>query len=210
MNNTILKIAIQKTGRLKEPSLAWLNSLGLNFANTARQLVAPCLNASAKLVLVRNRDIWALVQSGIVDCGITGENILKEYGAEPLKNRGLAFGGCKLVIATPKNSIITNVKMLNNKCIATSYPNSLNKFLAQNAINASVVEMKGSVEVAPELGLADAICDITQSGKTLKENSLEPIFTIYNSRAVLIKNPKLDKKKQAIFDKLLYENILSK
>lgn len=187
-NNII--IAVQKEGRLRNPSLEYLKSLGLEFPEeNGRRLVVPCKNYGAEILYVRHSDIPQYVQNGAADFGIVGGNVLYEKNFNIKEVKELDFGKCSLVIAVPLASPIQKTQDLEGERIVTSYPNSLRKFLQKQKINAAIIEMKGSVEVVPVLGLADAICDLTQTGNTLKENSLKPIETLLNSTALLIESP---------------------
>lgn len=147
-------------------------------------------------ILVRNSDIPVYVDSGVADFGIVGENVLFEQECRLPVITKLGFGKCSLVIAAPKK-----IKDLSEERIATSYPNTLKKYLRKNKINASIIKINGSVEICPRLGLCDAICDITQSGKTLRENRLKVIEKIMNSQAVLIGSPFLSEEKAKVFEK---------
>jgi ATP phosphoribosyltransferase len=178
-----IKIAIQKNGRLTQPSLDILSSL-------TGDTVEP--------ILVRNSDIPVYVNAGIAEFGIVGENVLLEQGCQLPAIKKLGFGKCSLVIAAPEK-----VKDLSEERIATSYPNTLKKYLRKNNLNASIIKINGSVEICPKLGLCDAICDITQSGKTLKENDLEIVEKIFESEAVLISSPCISKEKAMEFKKSL-------
>jgi len=147
---------------------------------------------------VRNSDIPVYVDSGVADFGIVGENVLFEQECRlPVISR-LGFGKCSLVIAAPRK-----IKDLSEERIATSYPNTLKKYLKRNKINASIIKINGSVEICPGLGLCDAICDITQSGRTLKENRLRVVEKIMDSEAVLVGSPCLSQEKKIAFEKLL-------
>lgn len=190
MKRNNIRIAIQKEGRLRNPSLEYLESLGLQFPKQKGiTLVVPCKNADAEILYVRHSDIPQYVQSGAADFAIVGGNVLYEKNFKIKEVEKLNFGKCSLVIAVPLDSSIQKIQNLEGERIATSYPNSLRKFLQKQKINAAIIEIKGSVEVAPALGLADAICDLTQTGNTLKENSLKPIETLFDSMAVFIESP---------------------
>lgn len=195
---TKVRIAIQKKGRMQAQSLKFLKSMGLQFKKNGKKLIIPCKNANIELLFVRNSDIPEYVKGEVADFGIVGENLLREknYKLETIKKLG--FGKCSLVIAAPKR-----VMGLDGERIATSYPNSLKSYLKSKKINASIIEIKGSVEIAPSLNLADAICDITQTGKTLRENGLFQIEKIMDSQAVLIKSPGTSNEKLAYFNKFL-------
>ena len=199
-----LKIAIQNSGRLKEDSLKYLQALGLQLGEANhRALILPCRNAAIEILYVRHIDIPQYVQGGAADFGIAGENVIFENDPKVQVVRKLGFGQCSLVIAVPKNSAIKDSKDLEGERIATAYPRSLRKFLKQSRINASVVEIRGSAEISTSLNLADAICDLTQTGNTLRENGLVPIETILKSEAVLIVNPLIDKEQYTYFETFL-------
>ena len=185
-----IRIAIQKEGRLRNPSLEYLESLGLQFPKqNGRTLVVPCKNADAEILYVRHSDVPQYVQNGAADFAIVGDNVLYEKDFKIREVEKLNFGKCSLVIAVPLDSSIQKIQDLEGERIATSYPNSLRKFLQKQKINAAIIEIRGSVEIAPALGLADAICDLTQTGNTLKENSLKTIETLFDSMAVFIESP---------------------
>jgi len=190
MKRNNIRIAIQKEGRLRNPSLEYLESLGLQFPKeNGRTLVVPCKNADAEILYVRHSDVPQYVQNGAADFAIVGGNVLYEKDFKIREVENLNFGKCSLVIAVPLDSSIQKIQDLEGERIATSYPNSLRKFLQKQKINAAIIEIRGSVEIAPALGLADAICDLTQTGNTLKENSLKPIETLFDSMAVFIESP---------------------
>jgi len=149
-------------------------------------------------LLVRNSDIPVYVECGVADFGIVGKNVLFELECRLPVIAKLGFGKCSLVIAAPKK-----IKDLSEERIATSYPNTLKKYLRKNGINASITKINGSVEICPKLGLCDAICDITQTGKTLKENNLTVIEKIMDSQAVLISSPFVSKEQAKNFEKLI-------
>jgi ATP phosphoribosyltransferase len=184
-----LKIAIQKKGRLFEDSINFLKNKGITFGNITSQLTINSDNSDVQLILLRDDDIPTYVYQKVADIGIVGENEVIEQQIDLKIIKKLEFAICKLVIASPSNSNISNINQLSGERIATSYPNTLRKFLSQNNINASIIKLEGSVEVAPSLGIADAIMDITQSGKTINDNNLKIIETIALSQAVLITNP---------------------
>jgi len=186
-SNNTLKIGIQSKGKLALASQEYLYSLGLRFRPAGKNdLVLPCLNCGVEIMLLRDDDIPRLVDISAIDLGIVGENVVyeKNFGVEIIKNLG--FGACSLVIAVPQNSKIKNIKDLNGEKIATTYPKLLNDFLEKNRIAAEIIEIKGSAEIIPRLKVANAICDLTQTGKTLKANNLVQIATVLESQAVLI------------------------
>lgn len=190
MKRNNIRIAIQKQGRLKTPSLKYLDSLGLKFLEkNGKKLIVSCQNTNVEILYVRHSDIPQYVQDGAADFGIVGSNVLyeKDFNIKTIKK--LDFGKCSLVIAVPFMSKIKKIQDLEGERIATSYPNSLRKFLSKQKISAVIIEIKGSVEIAPTLGLADAICDLTQTGNSLRENNLKPIATLFNSTALFIESP---------------------
>ncbi|MBP6880857.1 ATP phosphoribosyltransferase [Candidatus Saccharibacteria bacterium] len=185
-----MKIGIQKSGRLRQPALDFLKELGWEGPETD-ELLAFCPNdVTVQIANGRHSDLPAMVQNGIIDIAIVGQNTLIEndYIFDQLAK--LEFGKCKLSIAAPINSV-RQIKELQGKRIATSYPRSLKRFLGKIKVTAEVVTLSGSVEIAPALGMADAICDLVQSGKTLETNKLEVISDVYESQAVLIANKNL-------------------
>ena len=204
MERTAIRVAIQKEGRLRDPSLNFLKSLGLAFnEKNGRTLLITCLNTDVEILYVRHVDIPKYVQSGVADFAIVGGNVLYENNFNVREIKKLKFGKCNLVIAVPIVSLIQKTEKLEGERIATSYPNSLRKLLQKKKINAIIVKIKGSVEVAPALGLADAICDLMQTGNTLKENALKPIETLFNSTAVFIESPFKSRQKNEFINKFL-------
>jgi ATP phosphoribosyltransferase len=185
MNN--LKIAIQKNGKLFAESEKFLRALDLKFSLTKR-ILNSCDNCNLDLILLRDDDIPEYVARGWADFGIVGADVLGEQDKPLIIEKRLNFGQCSLVLAVPKDSNIKTISDLQNKRLATSYPNLTKQFLDKNNLNAEIVTLSGSVEIAPALGLSDAIVDITQTGNTLKENGLIIIKNLLDSEAVLIKN----------------------
>ena len=167
-----LKIAIQNKGRLNKPSLQFLKSLGLKLPENGRKLMNKCKKTGIEVLYSRSGDIPEYVSRGVADFGIVGQNVLIEKGLKVKQIKPLGFGQCKLVIAVPKQSKIQSIKDLEGERIATSYPKTLRRYLEKNQINAAIITIGGSVEAAPSLNLADAICDLTQTGTTLKDNKL--------------------------------------
>ena len=182
-----------------KPSLAYLKECGLKFAGNGRSLIVSCENADVELLFVRNSDIPEYVRYGVADFGIVGRNVLMEKENNLKIVKGLDFGKCSLVIATSKNSKINSLTDLDHERIATSYPRILKSFLKKRGISASIIEIQGSVEICPALGLADAIFDITQTGRTLKENGLRVIEQVADSEAVLIRNTNIDSNYEDLF-----------
>ncbi len=184
-----LRIAVQSHGRLSEPSLEYLRSLGLKFKTNGRALITPCDNFSLDILHLRDDDIPEYVSREVADFGIVGENVLYEKNSRVNIIKRLGFGFCSLVIGVPDDSSIQEVADLEGERIATSYPRILSEYLKEKGVNAAIIPIEGSVEIAPSLNLADAICDLTQTGKTLKENHLVSLVTILQSQAVLIESP---------------------
>ncbi|HCW32598.1 MAG: ATP phosphoribosyltransferase, ATP phosphoribosyltransferase [Candidatus Peregrinibacteria bacterium GW2011_GWF2_39_17] len=184
-----LKIAIQSKGRLKDDSLKFLRSLRLKFTVREKSLFISCTNFDLTILFLRNEDIPEYVGRGVADFGIVGENILAEKENELKVVQKLGFGTCFLVIAIPKLSNIKTPNDLEGGRIATSYPQTLTRYLRQNKISATVITLRGSVEIAPSLNLADAICDLTQTGTTLREQGLVPLTSLLQSEAILVESP---------------------
>jgi len=181
-----LKIAIQKSGRLNEKSVELLKNCGLSFENYKSSLVSTVSNFPLEILFLRDDDIPEYVQDGIADLGIVGENVISETGVDVSFLQLLGFGKCTLKLAVQTHSTIENVADLNGKSIATSYPVILKNFLDKNNIIADIRTISGSVEIAPGLGLSDAIFDIVSTGGTLKSNGLKPFAEVMKSEAVLI------------------------
>ncbi len=181
-----LKIAIQKSGRLNEKSVALLKNCGLNFENYKSSLITSVSNFPLEILFLRDDDIPEYVQDGIADLGIVGENVIQEKEVDVEYLQALGFGKCTLKIATQKGKPFESLQELNGKSIATSYPVILDKFLRSHQITADIRTISGSVEISPGLGLSDAICDIVSTGGTLKSNGLEPFADVLSSQAILI------------------------
>lgn len=186
MSDKNLKIAIQNKGRLSEPSVEFLYSLGLKFKSNGRNCITSCENFPLDILYIRDDDIAEYVSRGVADFGILGENVVYEKQAEVKVIKKLGFGKCSLIIAAPIMSEIKLKRDLENKIIATSYPCLLLSYLNKEKINSSIIKLRGSVELAPTVGLSDAICDIARTGQTLKDNNLIPLIKIMDSQAVLI------------------------
>lgn len=181
-----LKIAIQKSGRLNEKSIELLRNCGLNFENYKSSLITSAFNFPIEILFLRDDDIPKYVQDGIADLGIVGENVILEKQVEVNYLQRLGFGKCSLKIAVPNHVDYQKLDDLEGKSIATSYPNILQEFLREQNINADIRMISGSVEISPNLGLSDAICDIVSTGGTLRSNGLKPFAEILNSEAILI------------------------
>ncbi len=213
MKNTNLKLAIQKNGRLTEDAVNFLRSAGLQFENYKQKLFSSCRNFPLEIVYVRDDDIPDYVESGAVDLGIVGQNILNESNKDVKNIMNLNFGICSLSIAIPENSDVKVVKQLINARIFTSYPNSTKKYFKKKNIPVNIIVVSGSVEITPALGIADAIVDLVATGRTLALNDLRIIEKIYDSQAILITGSKnnLSEEKQILMQKLInrFKKVLS-
>ncbi len=201
---TKLKIAIQKSGRLSESSLKLLKECGIEFDNGLNKLKAEAFNFPLEVFFLRDDDIPQYVEDGVADIGIVGENIVLEKNKKIKLVDKLGFGKCRLSIALPKENKYSSLTEFNGKRFATSYPNILSSYLKKNKINAEIQEISGSVEIAPGIGLADAICDLVSSGSTLFTNGLKETEVILKSEAILVANKNLKKEQIHILDKLLF------
>jgi ATP phosphoribosyltransferase len=199
-----LKIAIQKSGRLHDGSIKLLQECGIDISNGRSQLRIIAANFPLEVFFLRDDDIPEYVQDAVADIGFVGQNVVLEKNKEVDSMERLGFGKCRLSLAVPKNGKIRSVQDLNNARIATSYPDILSEYLKSKNISALIHEISGSVEIAPRIGLADAICDLVSSGSTLFSNELEEIETVLQSEAVLICNKYLTAGKKGILDKLLF------
>jgi ATP phosphoribosyltransferase len=199
-----LKIAIQKSGRLSDNSKKLLEECGIKFSNGISVLKTRARNFPVELLFLRDDDIPQYVEQQVADIGILGENMVLEKNKDVNIIEQLGFAHCRLSLAIPKEETYTGIKYLTNKKIATSYPNILSGFLKKNSISAEIEEISGSVEIAPGIGLADAVCDIVSSGSTLLTNGLLEVETILKSQAVIIGNKNLSREKNAILNKLLF------
>ncbi len=201
---TPLRIAIQKSGRLQEDSLKLLKESGLHFSNGKDQLKTQARNFPIELLFLRDDDIPQYVEDQVADAGIVGENVLIEKQKKNELVKRLDFAKCRLSIAVPRSENYTGISYLQGKNIATSYPVIVQQFLAKHGIQAGIHEISGSVEIAPGIGLADAICDIVSTGSTLLSNGLKEVETVIQSEAVLIATPDLPEAKKQILDKLIF------
>lgn len=199
-----LKIAIQKSGRLYEESLQLLKDCGIDYNNGKDQLKVAVSNFPLEIYFLRNSDIPQYVADGVVDVAIVGENLLIEKEKDIDVVVRLGFSKCKVSLAVPKEVETDDISYFQNKKIATSYPNTLSKFLKENHISAEIHYISGSVEIAPNMGLADGICDIVSSGSTLFKNGLRETKTILRSEAVLAKNPNLSEEETTILNQLVF------
>ncbi|MDR1756824.1 MAG: ATP phosphoribosyltransferase [Culturomica sp.] len=199
-----LKIAVQKSGRLNEDSLKLLKECGISVDNGKEQLMAQASNFRLEVLYLRNSDIPQYVKDGVVDIAIIGDNTEREKKTGIRRVLDLGFSRCRLSIAVPKSTDFTGLSWLQGKRIATSYPNSLKDFLAENGLEAEIHEISGSVEIAPNMGLADAVCDLVSSGSTLFKNGLTEVFRIFESEAILVANPGLSGEKLALLEQLVF------
>lgn len=193
-----LRVAVQKSGRLNEDSMKILKDIGISIDNGKDQLKASARDFPVEVFYLRNGDIPQYLKDGVVDAAIIGENVLIEKGEGIEIAEQLGFSKCKVCIAVPKSAKYSSIKDLEGKRIATSYPNTVKRFLDQQGVSANLHIINGSVEIAPNIGLADAICDIVSSGSTLFKNNLKEVETILRSEAVLAISPVLCEDKKAI------------
>ena len=200
----MVRIAIQKSGRLNQSSLALLKSCGISIDNGKDQLKAAAKNFPMEVFYLRNGDIPQYMRDGVVDLAILGENLLVEKGRNLDVIEQLGFSRCRVSIAVPKNTAFESVKDLEGKRIATSYPNTVNAFLKANQIKADLHIINGSVEISPNIGLADAICDIVSSGSTLFKNNLKEVIEIAQSQAVLVQAPVVSDEAKHTIEKLRF------
>ena len=200
----MIRLAIQKSGRLNQDSLKLLKDCGISIDNGKDQLKAASRNFPVEVFFLRNSDIPQYLRDGVVDLAIIGENLLVEKGINLKVVEELGFSNCRVSIAIPKGIDFSGIEDLNNKRIATSYPNTVNAFLEKNKIRADLHIINGSVEIAPNIGLADAICDIVSSGSTLFKNNLKEVVKISNSQAVLVQGSSLNSEKIKLINKLRF------
>jgi ATP phosphoribosyltransferase len=193
-----LTVAVPSKGRMAEPSLRLLADAGLSFESTERSLVVPCANAPVDLLLVRTEDIPEYVQDGVVHLGITGANLVAETEAEVETLAELGFGRCTLSVAVPADAAVATEADLEGLRIATSYPVSARRLLAERGVTCELVPVSGSVEAAPRLGLADAIVDLVSTGSTLSANGLRRVVDLLPSQAVLVAGQAADEHPQEV------------
>ncbi len=199
-----LKIAVQKSGRLNEDSLEILKDAGISVGNGLDQLKSTVSNFPMEILFLRNSDIPQYLIDGVVDVAIIGENLLVEKGGSIEVLEYLDFSRCKVSLAVPKTFPYNSIKDLEGKRIATSYPNTLNAYLKEKGVQAELHQISGSVEIAPNIGLADAICDIVSSGSTLFQNNLEEVEILFRSEAVLAVSPVIGEEQKAILNILRF------
>jgi len=201
----MLKIAVQKSGRLHDDTIHLLKQCGLKVNKGLDQLKAEVIGFPAEVLFLRNSDIPQYVSDGVVDIAVLGENTVIEKGEDLQIHEHLGFSKCRLSIAVPKGyDDYEGIQSLDGKKIATSYPNTLQQFLDKNQVKAEIHKISGSVEIAPNIGLSDAICDLVSSGSTLFKNNLEEKDIILKSQAVLVSKPDLDTHKSDLLNQLLF------
>ncbi len=201
---SILKVAVQKSGRLSEDSLELFHECGIKFNNGVKKLKAQSHNFPIEFLFLRDDDIPGYVEDGIADIGIVGQNVHEEYLKKIDVVKYLGFSKCRLSLAIPREDDYTDVSFFEGKNIATSYPNILKKFLSEKGVSAEVHVISGSVEIAPGIGLAEGICDIVSSGSTLLSNGLKEVEVVAKSEAVLVASENLDAEKKKILDQLIF------
>ncbi len=201
---TKIRIAIQKSGRLNEDSLKILKEAGISIDNGKDQLKATARNFPLEVFYLRNGDIPQYLRDGVVDIAIIGENVLIEKGAGITIAERLNFSKCKVSLAIPKSVKYNSVKDFEGKRIATSYPNTVKNYLEEKGVNAELHIINGSVEIAPNIGLADGICDIVSSGSTLFKNNLKEVEVMLTSEAVIAVSPLIDDERSILLKKLQF------
>jgi len=199
-----LKIAVQKSGRLNSDSLKLFKDCGIKIENGKDQLRVQVGNFPMELYFLRNSDIPQYLEDGVVDAAIVGENLLIEQQKEIVTIQQLGFSKCRVSLAIPKHEEYNSLQDLNGKKIATSYVNTLQSFLDENGIKAEIHKISGSVEIAPNIGLADAICDIVSTGSTLFKNGLKEVEPMFKSQAVLVRGNNLSETSMEILDRLVF------
>jgi ATP phosphoribosyltransferase len=182
----VLRIAVPNKGRLEKPASELLRQAGFSFERTDRSLAVPLRDAPIELLFVRAKDVGELVADGVADLGITGVDLTRESGMPLTTVAELGFGRCRLVVAVPDPSAMSSIEDLDGVSVATSHPTTVERFFKDKGIDITAVPLSGSVEVAPKLGIADAVADLVSSGSTMLINGLRPIETILESQAILV------------------------
>jgi len=200
----MIRLAVQKSGRLNEDSLRLIKDCGISIDNGKDQLKAAARNFPMEVFFLRNGDIPQYLRDGVVDLAILGENLLAEKGTDIEVIEPLGFSKCRVSIAVPKGTVFKGIQDLEGKRIATSYPNTVKTFLKENKLKADLHIINGSVEIAPNIGLADAVCDIVSSGSTLFKNNLKEVVQIAKSQAVLVASPKISSDNRKILKTLQF------
>ena len=204
MRDKNLKIAIQRTGRLSESSIDLLRKCNVGFDNGLGKLRSVAHNFPLEILFLRDDDIPQYIEDGVADVGIVGENILAETDRAVARVEALGFGRCRLALAVPRGFEYKTIDCLAGKRIATSYPRILERFLERNSVAAEIHTISGSVEIAPSIGLADAVCDLVSSGSTLFTNGLQEVETVMTSEAVLVSRQRLEGASRHILESLLF------
>jgi ATP phosphoribosyltransferase len=204
METNNLKIALQRSGRLADDSLKLLRNCGIRLGNGAGKLRTAAGNFPLEVFFLRDDDIPEYVADGVADVGIVGENVLAEKSSSVRIVERLGFGRCRLAVAVPKTGDLRSVGELTGRRVATSYPNVLGRFLAENGIRAEIHTISGSVEIAPSIGLADAICDLVSTGSTLFSNGLREVATVMESEATLFSRARLSPDLDRLVEKLVF------
>jgi ATP phosphoribosyltransferase len=199
-----LRIAVQKSGRLSEKSLSLFEECGISVPNGSQKLLAAATNFPLEVLFLRDDDIPQYVSDGVADAGVLGENVVLEKQKAIETVEALGFAQCRLCLAVRRDVKYADAQWFNGKKIATSYPEILGNYLRENNIDAEIEEISGSVEIAPGIGLADAIFDIVSSGSTLMSNGLVEVETVLRSQAVLVAHPDMVQGKRDLLDKLLF------
>lgn len=199
-----LRLAIQKSGRLHDDSMKLLKECGIDISNGVNKLKAEATNFPIEVFFLRDDDIPQYVEDGVADIGFVGENVIFEKNKQVTIAEKLGFGKCRLSIAIPKGQDYPSPQYLQGKKIATSYPVIVNNYLQSQGVNAEIHEISGSVEIAPGIGLADAICDLVSSGSTLFMNGLKEVEVIFESQAVLIKQAALNPTQVQLLERLIF------
>ncbi len=199
-----IRLAVQKSGRLSEKSLELLSECGINFSLNKSKLTAVSRNFPVEILFLRDDDIPGYVANGVATCGIVGENVVQEKSPQLEVISKMGFGKCRLSLAVPASFKYNSVQDLNGKKIATSYPEILSRYLDTKDVAAEIQDISGSVEIAPAIGLADAICDLVSSGGTLLANRLKEVEKVLDSEAVLVKSPNLGEEESRILDELVF------
>ena len=200
----MLRIAVQSKGRLYEDTMSLLNEAGIKVSSSKRTLLVQSTNFPVEILYLRDDDIPQSVANGVADLGIVGENEFVERDEDAQIIRRLGFSKCRLSLAIPKGIDYPGLSWFNDKKIATSYPNILRRYMCENGVQTDIHVITGSVEIAPGIGLADAIFDIVSSGSTLVSNNLREVEVVMKSEALLIGNKELSAEKKAILDELLF------
>jgi ATP phosphoribosyltransferase len=200
----VLRLAIQKSGRLSEDSLNLIKECGIDFNKSDNKLTSKAFNFPIEFLFLRDDDIPGYVEDAVADIGIVGENVLMEKAKEADVIEKLGFSKCRLSIAVPKDYKYESIQSLAGKNIATSYPKILGDYLKKNKVQAHIHEISGSVEIAPNIGLAEGICDLVSSGSTLISNGLKETDIILQSQALLIGNKQMSAAKRELVDQLLF------